>query len=39
MGGHTETWGGVTINIDNDCARGKVMPQLHGAEDMTCTVE
>jgi hypothetical protein len=38
MGGHTETWGGVTINIDNDCAR-KVMPQLHGAEDMTCTVE
>src|SRR5262245_8093603 len=25
-GGHNETWGGVTMNIDTDCANGPVAP-------------
>ena len=28
-GGHNETWGGVTISIDNDCADGLVTPHGH----------
>lgn len=30
-GGHNETWGGVTLNIDSDCANGPVAPS--GAVD------
>jgi hypothetical protein len=26
QGGHNETWGGVTINIDSNCANGPVAP-------------
>jgi len=26
IGGHNETWGGVTMNIDTDCANGPVAP-------------
>jgi hypothetical protein len=29
-GGHSETWGGVAISIDNDCADGQVVPHGHG---------
>ena len=25
-GGHDETWGGVTMNIDSDCTNGPVAP-------------
>jgi hypothetical protein len=35
-GGHVETWAGVSINIDNDCARGKVTPEGHGVSDPIC---
>jgi hypothetical protein len=26
LGGHDETWGGVTLNIDTDCSNGPVAP-------------
>jgi Domain of unknown function (DUF1906) len=26
IGGHNETWGGVTLNIDTDCSNGPVAP-------------
>jgi hypothetical protein len=39
-GGHNETWGGITLGIDNDCASGPVTPHGHGPyEDRACTVE
>jgi hypothetical protein len=34
-GGHNETYGGVTINIDNDCANGPVYGN-GGNMDGTC---
>jgi hypothetical protein len=34
-GGHNETYGGVTINIDNDCANGPVYGN-RGNSDGTC---
>jgi hypothetical protein len=30
IGGHNETWGGVTLNIDTDCANGPVAPNGAG---------
>jgi Domain of unknown function (DUF1906)/Repeat of unknown function (DUF346) len=30
QGGHPETWNGVTINVDSDCADGIVAPTAHG---------
>jgi hypothetical protein len=30
IGGHNETWGGVTLNIDTDCANGPVAPTGRG---------
>jgi Domain of unknown function (DUF1906) len=39
-GGHNETWGGVTMNIDNDCADGLVTPHGHFTSgDPACTTE
>lgn len=36
-GGHNETWGGVTLNIDSDCADGLVTPHGHSCSDPECT--
>jgi hypothetical protein len=30
QGGHLETWAGVTVSVDNDCADGIVAPTAHG---------
>jgi hypothetical protein len=30
QGGHPETWSGVTLNVDSDCADGIVAPNAHG---------
>ena len=39
-GGHNETYNGVTINIDNDCADGLVVPHGHDTTgDPACTTE
>jgi hypothetical protein len=38
-GNVTETWGGVTLLIDRDCADGLVTPHGHGWTDRACTVE
>jgi hypothetical protein len=35
-GGHSETWGGVTLRIDSDCSNGPVYG-LAGDNDGTCT--
>lgn len=39
-GGHNETWGGVTIKIDNDCERGFITPHGHPiSADPACVNE
>ncbi len=38
-GGHAETWGSYTLNVDNDCANGLVVPNGHLNADPACTVE
>jgi hypothetical protein len=35
----SETYGGVRLLIDRDCANGLVTPHGHGSNDPTCTVE
>ncbi len=36
VGGHNETWNGVTINIDTDCANGPVAPSASPGVDSSC---
>ncbi len=36
---HIETYGGVSLLVDNDCAKGLVTPNGHGGTDTACTVE
>jgi len=38
-GTHSETWGGVALSIDNDCAYGLVTPHGHSVIDYACTNE
>lgn len=36
VGGHNETWNGVTMNIDTDCANGPVAPSASAGVDSSC---
>lgn len=36
IGGHYETWNGVTMKIDTDCANGPVAPSASPGIDSTC---
>jgi hypothetical protein len=38
-GSHAETWGGITLTIDNDCAKGLVTPHGHTVIHTECTTE
>ena len=38
QGGHDETWGGVTINIDSNCANGPTAAGGHLFTNSSCTV-
>ncbi len=36
VGGHNETWNGVTLNIDTDCANGPMAPPPNLTADTSC---
>lgn len=39
QGGHNETWGGFTLNMDNNCEKGPVSPHTTGGFNGPCTYE